>query len=210
MTSSQDIPLAPGHPSAPTLDRIAAGIRGLDVPALLLWGPRDPVFGDQHLADLLGRLPQASLHRYEGASHLVTEDAPQYADAVAQWVDDGLGAAVDGPSEPVAPEVARPGAPLWAALRARAQDPSPAVHEAGRPPVGWDLLARRVRAARRRTGRARGPTRRPGGAARPTVRGPDRRGVRRAGGAGGVIVVADKGSAWSGWAGRCAARGSTM
>ncbi len=140
----QDIPLAPGHPSAPTLDRIAAGIRGLDVPALLLWGPRDPVFGDQHLADLLGRLPQASLHRYEGASHLVTEDAPQYADAVAQWVDDGLGAAVDGPSGPVAPEVARPGAPLWAALRARAQDPSPAVHEAGRPPVGWDLLARRV------------------------------------------------------------------
>ncbi len=139
-----DIPLDPGHPSAPTLDRIAAGIRGLDVPALLLWGPRDPVFGEQHLADLLGRLPQASLHRYEGASHLVTEDAPRYAEAVAQWVGE-LGTVVDEPARPAAPDPTGPGRPpLWAALRARAQDPSPAVHEAGRPPVGWDLLARRV------------------------------------------------------------------
>jgi hypothetical protein len=58
------------------------------VPTLLLWGPRDPVFGERYLADLRARLPQAQLHRYEGASHLVTEDAPEYADAVAQWVTD--------------------------------------------------------------------------------------------------------------------------
>ena len=69
-------------------DAIADGVRDLDVPALLLWGPRDPVFGERYLADLRDRLPQAQLHRYEGASHLVTEDAPQYADAVARWVHD--------------------------------------------------------------------------------------------------------------------------
>ena len=33
---------------------IAAGVRGLDVPALLLWGPRDPVFSARYLRDLRG------------------------------------------------------------------------------------------------------------------------------------------------------------
>ena len=41
-----DIPATPDHPSRPELDRIADGVRELDVPALLLWGPRDPVFSD--------------------------------------------------------------------------------------------------------------------------------------------------------------------
>ena len=58
------------------------------MPALLLWGPRDPVFADRYLAELRERLPQAQLHRYEGASHLLPEDAPQYAEAVAQWLAD--------------------------------------------------------------------------------------------------------------------------
>ena len=83
-----DIPFTPDHPSAAALADIAEGVRGLDVPALLLWGPRDPVFGERYLADLRDRLPQAALHRYEGASHLVTEDAPAYAAAVSQWVGD--------------------------------------------------------------------------------------------------------------------------
>ena len=47
-----DIPFRPGHPSRPALEAIAEGIRTLDVPALLLWGPRDPVFGEKYLADL--------------------------------------------------------------------------------------------------------------------------------------------------------------
>ncbi len=83
-----DIPFAAEHPSRPTVEAVAEGVRSLDVPALLLWGPRDPVFGERYLADLRGRLPHAQLHRFEGASHLVTEDAPQYARAVAQWVGD--------------------------------------------------------------------------------------------------------------------------
>jgi acyl-CoA synthetase (AMP-forming)/AMP-acid ligase II/pimeloyl-ACP methyl ester carboxylesterase len=136
-----DIPFSPGHPSRPVQEAIAEGIRGLDVPALLLWGPRDPVFGERYLTDLRGRLPQARLHRYEGASHLLPEDAPQYAGTVAQWVAD-LGTA--GP----VPERPRTGADdarrLWSALDERADDDSPAVVEVGGATVGWAQLSRRV------------------------------------------------------------------
>ena len=80
-------PTSPRHrppvPRGPRRHR--GGVRSVDVPALLLWGPRDPVFADRYLAELRERLPQAQLHRYEGASHLLPEDAPQYAEAVAQW-----------------------------------------------------------------------------------------------------------------------------
>jgi pimeloyl-ACP methyl ester carboxylesterase len=135
-----DIPFSPGHPSRPVQEAIAEGIRGLDVPALLLWGPRDPVFGERYLADLRGRLPQARLHRYEGASHLLPEDAPQYAGAVAQWVAD-LGT---GDRTPARPVPATTGRRLWSALDERADDDSPAVVEVGGATVGWAQLSRRV------------------------------------------------------------------
>ena len=134
-----DIPFSPGHPSYPAIDAIATGVRGLDVPALLLWGPRDPVFGDRYLADLRERLPHAELHRYEGASHLVTEDAPQYADAVAQWATDLDAPPVDDRPGP------GPGRTIWSALDERADDPSPAVVEVGGATVSWAELSRRVR-----------------------------------------------------------------
>ena len=137
-----DIPFAPGHPSRPVQEAIAEGIRTLDVPALLLWGPRDPVFGERYLTDLRDRLPQARLHRYEGASHLLPEDAPQYAAAVAQWVAD-----LDAGRNPAG----RPGARtdtaarrLWSALEERSDDDGPAVVEVGGATVSWSGLARRV------------------------------------------------------------------
>ena len=72
-----DIPLEPQHPSRTTLDGIAAGATGLvDLPALVLWGARDPVFTEPHLADLEQRLPRADVQRYAAAAHLVTEDVP--------------------------------------------------------------------------------------------------------------------------------------
>ncbi|MGY1828301.1 alpha/beta fold hydrolase [Blastococcus sp. SYSU DS0541] len=136
-----DIPFAPGHVSRPAQEAIAEGIRSLDVPALLLWGPRDPVFGEKYLADLRERLPRAVVHRYEGASHLLPEDAPQYAEAVATWVTDTFGAPrAPAPDPGGAPEPARP----WAALAARADDDSPAVVAAGGGAVSWARLARRV------------------------------------------------------------------
>src|SRR5690348_5271369 len=91
-----DIPFSPAHPSRPAQEAIAEGIRSLDVPALLLWGPRDPVFGERYLADLRGRLPQAQLHRFERASHLLPEDAPEYAAVVSRWVGE-LGSAGAAP-----------------------------------------------------------------------------------------------------------------
>ena len=75
-----DIPLDPDDVSAAPLDAIAAGLGALaDVPVLLLWGPRDPVFSDLYLRDLIARLPHADVHRYEGSSHFVPEDAPTFA-----------------------------------------------------------------------------------------------------------------------------------
>ena len=69
-----DIPATAEHPSWPALDRISTDIRALHVPALLMWGPRDPVFSDRYLRDLIDRLPQADVHRFEGAGHLLPED----------------------------------------------------------------------------------------------------------------------------------------
>ena len=74
-----------GHESAAELDRIAESIRALRVPALMLWGPRDPVFSDRYLDDLACRLPHADVHRYEGAGHLIAEDV-DYAAAALTWL----------------------------------------------------------------------------------------------------------------------------
>ena len=71
-----DIPVDARHESHAELERIAAGVAALDVPALLLWGPRDPIFSDRYLDDLVDRLPHADVHRFEGASHLVGRRPP--------------------------------------------------------------------------------------------------------------------------------------
>ncbi|HEY0240457.1 MAG TPA: alpha/beta fold hydrolase, partial [Friedmanniella sp.] len=123
-----DVPLEADHPSRPTLERIAEGVRGLDVPVLLLWGARDPVFTDLHLADLRDRFPQADVHRFGRASHLVTEDVPETAGIAWAWIRDHVeggeaGADLGRPAERV-----EPGA-LWAPIVARADDPAPAMVE---------------------------------------------------------------------------------
>lgn len=154
-----DIPFAAGHPSRPDLDRVADGVRGLDVPALLLWGPRDPVFLDEHLRDLRERLPQAGVHRFERAGHLLPEDAPEYVAAVHAFVADlpaahagagtagpgttGLGTGTDGGSAGPA-GVPAPG---LAALHRRRGDDSPVVVEVGGRTLSWAELAERVDAA---------------------------------------------------------------
>ncbi|MFS0702188.1 alpha/beta fold hydrolase, partial [Cellulomonas sp. 179-A 4D5 NHS] len=84
-----DIPADATHGSAAELDRVAAGVSALDVPALVLWGARDPVFRDRYLDDLQERLPHADVHRFERAGHLVAEDV-DHAAAVLGWLDDRL------------------------------------------------------------------------------------------------------------------------
>ncbi len=81
-----DIPAESTHPSRAALEEIATGLESVDVPVLLLRGPSDPVFSETHLRDLRRRLPHADVHRYEGAGHLVTEDAPQTAVDTWAWI----------------------------------------------------------------------------------------------------------------------------
>ncbi|WIE75138.1 alpha/beta fold hydrolase [Curtobacterium sp. MCSS17_007] len=152
-----DIPVDATHPSADELDRIATGVAALEVPALVMWGPRDPVFLERYLDDLVERLPHADVHRFEGAGHLLPDDA-DVAGTVLDWLGDHLpdGRPTDG-AEPSLPADARPGTgartdapyrPLWAALDELADDHGPALVEmaaAGGPrTVSWRLLAQRV------------------------------------------------------------------
>lgn len=153
-----DIPLDESHPSYATLVGIAEGVRRLTVPALLLWGPDDPVFGDLYLADLMQRLPHADVHRYEGTSHLVTEQAPTAIPDLLRWLAlalAGMWSALTPTSDtdlphpsPQSPRLSPPPPPadLLSALRARAADDSAAVVELGDRPraVSWRTLAQRV------------------------------------------------------------------
>ncbi|TFD48069.1 alpha/beta fold hydrolase [Cryobacterium sp. Hh11] len=89
-----DIPVALSHESRPELDRIAEGARALAVPTLLLWGPRDPIFSDRYLDDLARRMPHARVHRFEGAGHLLAEDADCTAAALL-WLGDAVAVTPD-------------------------------------------------------------------------------------------------------------------
>ncbi|WP_460477849.1 alpha/beta fold hydrolase [Brachybacterium huguangmaarense] len=98
-----DIPADAEHPSRPTLERLARGIREMGVPTLFVWGPRDITFSDRYLRDLIERVPHADIHRFEGASHLVWEDADT-AGLVATWLADTF----DGdPAHPLRPATGR-------------------------------------------------------------------------------------------------------
>ena len=162
-----DIPVDQAHPSRAELDRIAAALTRLRVPALMLWGPRDPIFGDRYLDDLVDRLPHADVHRFEGAGHLIAEDV-DYASAVETWLGDRVGADAGAPAPtsasgsasapaPAAPAEEAPAAPqdrpLWSHLDALAASdetaliemvPAGAARGSGPRRVSWRLLSRRV------------------------------------------------------------------
>jgi acyl-CoA synthetase (AMP-forming)/AMP-acid ligase II/pimeloyl-ACP methyl ester carboxylesterase len=82
-----DIPVDASHQSFAELTRISSALRRLTVPAVMLWGPRDPIFSDRYLDDLIDRLPHADVHRFEGAGHLIAEDV-DYAGALLTWLGD--------------------------------------------------------------------------------------------------------------------------
>ena len=153
-----DIPAAADHPSRPTLERVADGLTELRVPTLLAWGPRDITFFDRFLRDLIERVPHADVHRFEGASHLVWEDA-DVAGLVARWLETTFGTAEEPRTEapawrPVsayAEEV--PAAPIGESIARLAADPVHAHQAAvvelgadddGSREISWSLLHRRV------------------------------------------------------------------
>ncbi|MFC0359863.1 alpha/beta fold hydrolase [Kytococcus schroeteri] len=157
-----DIPLEPDHPSRATLEEVAAGAAALDVPALVLWGAQDPVFTDRYLRDLLERFPDADVHRFGTASHLVLEDAPEGVGMAWAWLTDP---AARGSARPVDDAgTGRPdGTVLWSRLTEwAAREPgAPAVVEltgAGRTVTAGELEQRVERLAHglRRHGVQRG------------------------------------------------------
>lgn len=74
----QDIPLAPGDPAYDIVTQsqeLLAGGAFQHIPAIIFWGMRDFVFDRHFLAEWIRYLPQAEVHRFEGAGHYVLEDA---------------------------------------------------------------------------------------------------------------------------------------
>jgi acyl-CoA synthetase (AMP-forming)/AMP-acid ligase II/pimeloyl-ACP methyl ester carboxylesterase len=146
-----DIPVDAGHDSHAELDRIATSLRALSVPALMLWGPRDPIFSDRYLDDLLERMPHAAVHRFEGAGHLIAEDV-DYAGAALTWLAADPAAPVAPPAERVeTPPVGSETRPLWHYLdELRDSDETALIDMApgtgdGPRVVSWRLLSQRVR-----------------------------------------------------------------
>ena len=153
-----DIPAGRDHDSRAELDRIAAGVAELSVPALLLWGPKDPIFGDRYLDDLVDRMPHADVHRFEGAGHLVAEDRP-YAPALLAWLDDHRELLTDArPESPTGDAAAEPPAavvsgflPIWHGLDERRDDDEVAIVDMSSKRAGsaqrvtWRRLDDRVR-----------------------------------------------------------------
>lgn len=151
-----DIPVDSAHESFAELERIATAVRSLRVPALMLWGPEDPIFSDRYLDDLVDRLPQADVHRFEGAGHLIAEDRP-YADAVLAWLSENFGLAEERGEAasrespvPISAEQESPRfVPLWRGLDGRRWDDSIAVIDmstrGGPRRVSWRQLDDKVR-----------------------------------------------------------------
>ena len=134
-----DIPTTPAHPSFAALAEVAGRLPELDVPVLLAWGERDPVFHLDFAADLRSRLPQAELHRFPLAGHLVIEEQD-----VAALADAWIGRLLSPRSAPLA--AAPPAEPvaLWAALVAHEEDNATAVAIGGGPSLSFATLAQRV------------------------------------------------------------------
>ncbi len=84
----QDIPLRPSDPSYALVKQVEESLpRFASLPVLICWGRRDFVFDDAFLAGWVQRFPRAILHVFEGAGHLVLEDA---GDRIVPLIDEFL------------------------------------------------------------------------------------------------------------------------
>lgn len=73
----RDIPVRAGDPAHALVAATGAKlVRLAHLPALVVWGMRDPVFDPDYLAEWVRRFPSAEVHRID-AGHFVLEDAPE-------------------------------------------------------------------------------------------------------------------------------------
>jgi len=83
----RDIPLTERDRSAPVISSIHERLPELDVPVLLLWGMRDPVFQPVFLDQWRELFPHAEVAALEDASHFVVEDRPDAViDAIRRFL----------------------------------------------------------------------------------------------------------------------------
>ena len=83
----------------PDLDRIVARIPQIDVPALCIWGDRDPVVPLAGGRRLAGELPKGRLVILERCGHQVVEERPEAsATVLREFLSDPEGPYAGGPS----------------------------------------------------------------------------------------------------------------
>jgi cis-3-alkyl-4-acyloxetan-2-one decarboxylase len=83
----RDIPLTERDRSAPVISSIHERLPQLDVPVLLLWGMRDPVFQPVFLDQWRELFPHAEVAALGDASHFVVEDRPDAViDAIRRFL----------------------------------------------------------------------------------------------------------------------------
>ncbi|MCT1690534.1 alpha/beta fold hydrolase [Brevibacterium sp. p3-SID960] len=138
-----DVPAVETHPSYAELQRLGDDIAGIDLPALLIWGPKDPVFLERFLRDLRHRLPQADIHRCEKASHLVSEDA-DVAGIVLDWLTAQFGAPSQAAGAVDATDAVGTADATGAAGPADNQRPATSQQTAAAAPMIFDALAERA------------------------------------------------------------------
>lgn len=83
----RDIPVRPGDRSWDLLARTGERLDRLaGVPALIVWGLRDPVLTPAYLARWRRLLPGAQVHAIPDAGHLVLEDAAEAVPLIAEFL----------------------------------------------------------------------------------------------------------------------------
>lgn len=83
---TRDIPVSGSDPSYAEMKRIEDGLSQFaKIPALLIWGMRDPVLQESVLRIWQRVFPQAVTREIEDASHFLQEDAPE---RIVGWVEE--------------------------------------------------------------------------------------------------------------------------
>lgn len=147
-----DVPLRSDHPSEAAIAEVAERLASVKAPVLLAWGAKDPVFNDDFAADLAGRLPNTTTHRFANANHLVMAEA-DVAGVAGNWLEDLF----EGRLSPVATASGSGNADdvaaastfesVWSAISSRRNDEREAfVDLASGDAITFSELARRVEA----------------------------------------------------------------
>lgn len=90
----EDIPLAPGDRGYDRVSAVDAALaRFRDTPTLICWGLRDFVFDASFLEGWRARLPNARVHAFEDAGHLILEDEPRVIGLIEEFLGASAGTA---------------------------------------------------------------------------------------------------------------------